>query len=103
MDVVCGDRTSETGLKLWHKIAHRGQEADFITDYWEPYEEFLPPDRHIKDKAETFTVEGLNSVARHFLARLRRRTKCYSKSQQMLELSLQLLILKRNKRLSILS
>lgn len=103
MDFVCGDRTGETGLRLWHKIECRAREADFITDYWEPYREFLAPDRHIQDKAETFTVEGLNSVARHFLARLRRKTKCYSKSQQMLEISLQLLILKRNKQLSILN
>ena len=33
---------------------------------------------------------------RHFLARLRRKTKCYSKCKNMLKYSLLLLMLKRN-------
>ncbi len=55
------------------------------TDYWKPYEGFVPPEKHIQSKAETFTVEGYNSLFRHFLARLRRKTKCYSKSEKMLK------------------
>ena len=67
-----------------------------MTDYWEPYELFVPADKHIQSKAETFTVEGYNSLFRHFLARLRRKTKCYSKSETMLEYSVMLLMAKRN-------
>jgi hypothetical protein len=37
-------------------------------------------------------VESLNSVLRYHPARLQRKTKCYSKSAQMLELSIRLLI-----------
>jgi transcriptional regulator with XRE-family HTH domain len=33
-------------------------------------------EKHIQTKAETFTVEGYNSLFRHFLARMRRKTKC---------------------------
>ena len=73
-----------------------------MTDYWKPYEKFIPASMHIQSKAETFTVEGYNSLFRHFLARLRRKTKCYSKCQKMLEYSVKLLMAKWNDQLSIL-
>ncbi|NOS73232.1 MAG: IS1 family transposase [Methyloglobulus sp.] len=41
-------------------------------------------------RAETCTAEGYNSLLRHGLARLKRKTKCYSKSQDMLECSAKL-------------
>jgi insertion element IS1 protein InsB len=53
-------------------------------------------------KAETFTVEGYNSLIRHFLARFRRKSKCYSKAKHMIEKSLKLLMLKLNDELIIL-
>jgi insertion element IS1 protein InsB len=56
-----------------------------MTDYWRPDEAFVPPARHTQSKAETYTVEGYNSLFRHFLARLRRKYICYSKCQKMLE------------------
>ncbi|MBL0700060.1 MAG: IS1 family transposase, partial [Desulfosarcina sp.] len=59
-----------------------------------------PSEMHIQSKAETYTVEGYNSLFRHFLARLRRKTKCYSKSQKMLQYSVMLLMLKWNEGLS---
>jgi insertion element IS1 protein InsB len=74
-----------------------------MTDYWKAYQEFLPEEKHIQSKAETFTVEGYNSLFRHFLARLRRKTKCYTKSLEMLIISVKLLMLKRNNQLSILN
>lgn len=67
-----------------------------MTDYWYPYQVFLPSEFHTQSKAETFTVEGYNSVFRHFLARLRRKSKCYSKSMKMLLYSVMLLMLYRN-------
>lgn len=72
------------------------------SDYWKSYEEIVPKEKHIQSKAETFTVEGYNSLFRHFLARMRRKSKCYSKSKYMLELSVLLLMAKRNNKLSIL-
>jgi insertion element IS1 protein InsB len=56
-----------------------------MTDYWRPYEQFVPKELHTQSKAETYTVEGYNSSFRHFLARLRRKSKCYSKSKIMLK------------------
>jgi insertion element IS1 protein InsB len=49
-----------------------------MSDFWEAYVKVVPPDKHIQSKAETFTVEGYNSLFRHFLARMRRKTKCYT-------------------------
>jgi insertion element IS1 protein InsB len=74
-----------------------------MSDYWDPYTKFVPSKQHIQSKKQTYTVEGYNSIPRHFLARMRRKTKCYSKCQTMLELSLLLLMLHRNNELSILS
>ena len=67
-----------------------------MTDRWKPYEHFIPDERHTQSKAETYTVEGYNSLLRHFLARLKRKTKCYSKSTEMLQYSVMLLMLKWN-------
>jgi insertion element IS1 protein InsB len=72
------------------------------SDYWKPYESIIPKGKHIQTKAETFTVEGYNSLFRHFLARMRRKSKCYSKKMEMLKLSFLLLIHYRNGSLSIL-
>ena len=73
------------------------------SDYLKPYESIIPKEKHIQSKAETFTVEGYNSLFRHFLARMRRKTKCYSKKMEMLKLSILLLMHHRNGSLYILS
>ena len=51
--------------------------------------------KHIVSKSETCLVESYNSVLRYYLARLHRKTKCYSKSIQMLELSIALFLKSR--------
>ena len=77
--------------------------SNVATDYWKSYEEFIPKEKHVQTKAETFTVEGYNSLFRHLLARLRRKTKCYSKSHKMLLYSVLLLMAKWNNELTILN
>ena len=71
-------------------------------DYWKAYKEFVPKEMLVQSKAKTFTVEGYNSLFRHFLARLRRKTKCYTKAKYMLVHSVKLLMMKRNNQLAIL-
>jgi len=71
------------------------------SDYWNPYESIIPEEKHIQSKAETFTVEGYNSLFRHFLARVRRKSKCYSKCVKMLKLSMLLLMHHRNGTINI--
>jgi insertion element IS1 protein InsB len=92
---VLGDRSTATGQQLWDAIS--GININKVaTDHWKPYEKFVPKSLHVQSKAETFTVEGYNSLFRHFLARMRRKSKCYSKSLEMLKHSVTLLMLKWN-------
>ena len=72
------------------------------SDYWKSYEQIVPKEKHIQSKSETFTVEGYNSLFRHFLARMRRKSKCYSKCIKMLKLSILLLMAYRNNKISII-
>jgi insertion element IS1 protein InsB len=75
---------------------------DYIaSDYWASYESIIPAEKHIQSKKETFTVEGYNSLFRHFLARMRRKSKCYSKKIEMLAISILLLMHCRNHSLCI--
>ena len=95
MHAVTGSRGTETGKQLWAGLDTSGID-NAMTDYWEPYEKFIPPGKHVQSKAETYTVEGYNSLFRHFLARFRRKSKCYSKSEKMLRCSALLLMAKWN-------
>ena len=97
-----GSRGTKTGQKLWKKLEKK-EIGRVMTDNWKAYAEFLPDEVHTRSKAETYTVEGYNSIFRHFLARLRRKTKCYTKSLGMLKHSVLLLMKYRNNELTILN
>lgn len=99
---MLGSRGAITGERLWESVEWLAN-GDVMTDYWKPYAEFIPEEQHVRSKAETYTVEGYNSLFRHFLARFRRKSKCYSKCRKMLEYSVRLLMAKWNNQLSILS
>lgn len=93
LHAITGTRGVVTGKQRWRAI--EGPLIDQVmTDYWEPYEHFVPSEQHIQSKAETFTVEGCNGLFRNFLARLRRKIKCDSKSETMLWYSVLLLMAK---------
>ena len=72
-----------------------------MTDYWRVYNEIIPEDKLIQNKAETYTVESHNSLIKHFLAQFRRKSKCYSKSVEMMELTLNLFFDHRNNKISL--
>tara|TARA_B100001964_G_C13970705_1_gene481782 strand:- start:15 stop:275 length:261 start_codon:yes stop_codon:yes gene_type:complete len=63
------------------------------TDEWKIYNS-LPKCKHLIGKKYTTQIESLNANVRHYLARFRRKTRCYSKSPLMVELSLFLLFFK---------
>jgi IS1 family transposase len=56
------------------------------------YPQFIEDVDHIVSKPYMTRVEGENTRLRHYLARLKRKTLCYSKSLNMLKLSIRLLI-----------
>lgn len=68
----------------------------YYTDEWKAYSCFLPEEKHQKNKKETYTVERVNGSVRDSLARFKRKTKCYSKSIQMMIYSLNLLFYRKN-------
>ncbi|KAA6320984.1 hypothetical protein EZS27_029311 [termite gut metagenome] len=45
------------------------------SDSYSLYEQFVPREKHLQSKLETFTIEGYDSLFRHFLARMRRKSK----------------------------
>ena len=88
---ACGRRTIKTGKVLWQQIKHLTTMGDG-TDMLKAYENFIPHAKHYAAKTFTTQIESLNYRLRHYLARLHRKTLCYSKSKTMLEVSLKLLI-----------
>ena len=50
------------------------------------------------DKSQTYSVEGDNAELRHYLARLHRRTRCYSKAERALRQGLALFVDAWNRR-----
>ncbi|MDR1335125.1 MAG: hypothetical protein LBJ19_02545 [Holosporaceae bacterium] len=92
-----GDSSSDTFRRLWDKL--KAQTLNFVcTDGNPVYTEVLGEDadlKHVVTKSETCLVESYNSVLRYYLARLHRKTKCYSKSEKMLRLSICLFLHKK--------
>ena len=97
---VYRNRSTHTGLKLWESVKDIGKL--YYSDYWKSYEQFIPKSKHRQSKSETYTVEGYNSLISHYLARFKRKGKCYSKQTHMIEKSLNLLVAKLNNQLSML-
>jgi insertion element IS1 protein InsB len=79
-----GSRSRKTLSKLIHKIEPISCQH-YYTDEHISFRGLFPKEKYTVSKLFTCTVEGINSVVRHFLARMRRRTKCYTKSESMLD------------------
>ena len=93
LDFTVGDRSEVSCEQLYNTISFY-RVKKFFTDYWKAYSLVLPYNQHQQSKAETYTIEGLNSRIRHYLARFKRKTKCYSKSIQMVIYTLKLFFFK---------
>ena len=90
LDFVVGDRRERTGRRLYERLKGY-QVKQFDTDYWRSYKAILPSYLHKASKAETDGVEGVNRLIRPYLARFRRRSRCFSRSLEMMVCSLELL------------
>ena len=86
-----GDRSSQTFEPLWTLIKV-WQCYFWVTDGDCVYKMFINSEDQIISKTYMTRVEGENIRLRHYLARLHRKTLCYSKSEQMLRHSIRLLI-----------
>ena len=79
-----GNRSSETFRELWLTI-QCWQSFWYVTDGYKVYTKFIESLAHLVSKTYMTRVEGENSRLRHYLARLHRRTLCYSKCLEMLK------------------
>jgi insertion element IS1 protein InsB len=86
---VFGGRDATTVQRLYDKLKHL-TDCIFYTDNWDAFAQALPQERHILGKAYTHAIARDNSNTRHHLARMTRRTKVVSKSQDMVHASLKL-------------
>ena len=76
---VIGDRSAETFELLWHQV-HRWESFWYVTDGYKVYPRFIESSDHLVSKTYMTRVENENTRLRHYLARLHRKTFCYSKS-----------------------
>ena len=88
---VIGDHSSETFRPLWDLVS-LWQCYFYVTDGWSVYPQFIPNGDQIISTTYMTRVEGENTRLRHYLARLHRKTLCYSKSIEMLKYSVRLLV-----------
>lgn len=72
----------------------------YYSDGWRAYQALKWPGQHEVSvgKRDTHTIEGRNSELRHYLARLRRKTKCYSKKLEALAQAVKLFVWGWNRR-----
>jgi insertion element IS1 protein InsB len=89
-----GDRGTETAERLDAQLPH-APHIVFATDFWHPYGKIFGGENHVQGKAHTYTIESLNNRIRCYLARLKRKTHNYSKSQVNLAASILFFIVKK--------
>ena len=75
--------TEKTSTKI-QEIVDRSPYADkYCTDGYHGYLDTVFPGEHIRnvrDKKDTYTVEGINADLRHYIPVLRRRSRCFARS-----------------------
>ena len=82
-----GRRNTQTGKGLWKQL-NLFEGSTVFTDYFPAYDSIVEGVTHVVGKAYTWGIESLNSRVRHYLARFRRKTFCYSKSEAMVKATL---------------
>ncbi|WP_346016610.1 IS1 family transposase [Chroococcidiopsis sp. CCMEE 29] len=88
---VLGDHSGETFQPL-RAIVGAGKCYFYVTDGWSVYPGLIADGDQIVSKTYMTRVEGENTRLRHYLARLHRKTLCYSNSEEMLRHSIRLLL-----------
>ena len=70
------------------EVVDNGPEAEkYCTDGYVGYLDVVFPGvhaRNVSNKADTFTVEGINADLRHYIPLLRRRSRCFARSIETL-------------------
>ena len=84
-----GNGNKENYIDMAMELKSKYKEINYMcTDRCKAYGHYKIAKHHIIGKSETCLVESFNSSLRDMLARLNRRTKRFSKSAEMLKLTL---------------
>ncbi len=91
-----GDRSADTCRRLWHSLpADYRKRAIIYTDEYESYASVFPATRHRpvpKESGETNHIERFNNTLRQWCANLVRKTLSFSRSVQLLETRIRMVI-----------
>ena len=98
MGYELGTRETKYFERLSRKIAYI-EPKKYASDRYEAYN-LIDRKKGLIGKSHTYTVERMNRLLRHYLARFRRKTYCWSKSLSMINDSV-LLFIHRNSLSSI--
>ena len=93
--------TKQSGAEFQDMLGESVQGHDYFSDEYQGYKTVLywPAIHHpMQDKSETFSVEGANADLRHYLARLRRKSRCFSRCEEALRNSVKLFVYAYNRR-----
>lgn len=92
---------SRTGKVIQEMIQESPQAQNYFSDALDAYQTALYwPAIHepMQDKSETYSVEGDNAELRHYLARLARRSRCFSRCIHALRNAVKLFVFAFNRR-----
>lgn len=95
---VAAERSQET---LQRMVDGAPQAAFYFSDLFATYRTLVyTPGIHtpMPDKSETYRVEGMNAELRHYLARLARKSRCFSRCLQALCRAVKLFVFAWNRR-----
>lgn len=94
---VCRERTLEI---LQMVVDNAPRAKDYYTDGFLMYQDLSYWGRHrmLKDKSQTYSVEGGNADLRHYLARLQRASRCFSRCLKALARAVELFVYFYNER-----
>ncbi len=94
---VCAERT----LEILQSVIDSAPEAEnYYTDGFLMYQDLSYWGNHtmLKDKSETYSVEGGNADIRHYLARLARSSRCFSRCYKALARAVEIFVYFYNER-----
>lgn len=94
---VCRERS----LEIFQSVIDAAPKAEnYFTDSFLMYQDlsYWGNHRMLKDKSETYSVEGGNADLRHYLARLQRSSRCFSRCFKALSRAVELFVYFYNER-----
>ncbi len=90
------------GQALWQDWLDRTAQADhYYSDEFPTYQSlvYYPGQHHsLPDTSQTYSVEAGNAELRHYLARLARRSRCFSRSLSALQSAMRVFVFAFNQR-----